>query len=169
MMILSVASLIISCLIQGMISNYLGYTYTGVSIFSTLYILINLLLLRPYFENEKKYILLLIIFGLIVDIVFTNTFIFNTCLFLIIYFFSKVFHSFFPYNAITLSVSNLLSIFIYHFLNFLTLTIIRYDSYTLSGLSTILSHSILMTIIYTCVLYYVLRLIRAKLQLRDVK
>lgn len=169
MMGLSIISLIFSTLIQGIISNYLGYTHSEVTIFSSLYILINLLILRPYFENEKKYIILLIVFGLIVDIAFTNTFIFNTCLFLIIYYFSKFFHSFFPYNAITLSISNLLGVFIYHILTFLILSILKYDSYSVSVLLKILSHSIFMTIIYSCLVHGVVQQIQNKLELRMVK
>ena len=113
MIVLSIFISIISLLLQGIMSNYLGYTYNFISIFSTNYILIALLILIPHFENKKKYFYLLIVFGLIVDIVYTNTFIFNTSLFIVCYYTSKLFHSFFPYNWLTISVSNVLCVLFY--------------------------------------------------------
>lgn len=169
MIIVSIISLIFSSLIQGTISNYLGYTYFDLSMFSTIYILINLLVLRPYFENEKKYLVLLLISGIIVDIVYTNAFLFNTCLFVILYYFSKFFHFFFPYNLITINISNLLSIFSYHILTFLFLFVLKYDVFTVKMLFKILTHSIIMTILYTSFNYSIIQCIQRKLDLKAVK
>lgn len=169
MIIISIITLILSTIIQGIMSNYLGYTYLDLSMFSTLYILVTLLVLNPYFENKKKYLIILIIFGLIMDIVYANTFILNTCLFLIAYYISRSFHFFFPYNWLTMSISNLLCVFAYHIISFLFLSILNYDSYTFLTLLKILSHSILMTIIYTNIIYAFLVLLKQKFQLREVK
>lgn len=169
MIIVSIISLMISCFVQGVMSNYLGYTYSDLSFFSTIYVLINLLVLRPYFENEKKYFILVIVLGLIVDIVYTNTLLFNTFLFVLVYYFSKVFHFFFPYNFLTINISNLLGIFIYHIITFFFLSMLRYDSYSIFVLFKVLSHSILMTIIYTSFVYWVIQLIQRKLDLKEVK
>lgn len=169
MMILSIILIVLSSLIQGAISNYLGYTYTNLTIFSTLYTLIALLIIRPHFENEKKYLVFLIITGLIIDIVYTNTFILNACIFVVTYYFSKIFHFFFPYNLFTMNISNLLSVFIYHIISFLFFNILRYDNYTILVLVKILTHSIIMTIIYTSVLYLIVELISRKFELKEVK
>lgn len=169
MMLLSILLLLVSTLIQGIISNYLGYTYTNLSIFSTIYVLIALLILVPYFENKKKYFILLIIFGLIIDMAYTNTFVLNTCLFITCYIVSKIFHTFFPYNWLTTSVSNLLSIFTYHIISFIFLNILKYDTYSFSVLTKILSHSILMTIIYSNFIYLITSFIFKKLELKEVK
>lgn len=169
MIIVSIISLVISCFIQGVMSNYLGYTYSDLSFFSTIYVLVNLLVLRPYFENEKKYFILVIVLGLIVDIVYTNTLLFHAFLFVLVYYFSKAFHFFFPYNFLTINISNLLGIFIYHIITFFFLSMLRYDSYSIFVLFKVLSHSILMTIIYTSFVYWVIQLIQRKLDLKGVK
>lgn len=161
-MLISIMTLIFSLLIQGLTSNYLGYTYADLSIFSTVYVLIALLILNPYFENKKKYFLLLIIFGLIIDITYTHTLLFNVCLFIMCYYISKCFHFFFPYNLITISVSNTISIFAYHIVSFIILTVLKYDVYSISNLLKILGNSILMTIIYSNVLYIIIVLIIKK-------
>lgn len=169
MILLSIISLIITCLFQGIISNYLGYTYESLSIFSTIYILLNLLILKPYFENEKKFFALLISFGLITDIAYTNTFILNTCFFIIVYYFSKVFHSFVPYNFITVNISNLLGIFLYHTLSFLFLWILKFDNYSIGMFLKILSHSVIMTFLYTSAIYFIIQFFYQKLGLKEVK
>ena len=140
-----------------------------ISIFSTIYILIAILILRPYFENKKKYFTLLIIFSLIIDITYTNTLFLNAFLFIICYYISKIFHSFFPYNWLTISVSNLICITIYHTLTYLFLTILKYGIYHVSNLTKILSHSILMTIIYSIIVHVTLSFVTKKLQLKEVK
>ena len=169
MMLLSIILLLISTFIQGTVSNYLGYTYTNLSMFSTIYSLIDILIIAPYFENKKKYFILLIIFGLILDVAYTNTSILNTCLFILSYYVSKIFHSFFPYNWLTTSVSNILSIFSYHIISFVFLNILKYDTYSFLVLLKILSHSILMTIIYSNILYLVINFIFKKFELKEVK
>lgn len=169
MMLTSIVTLLLSLLIQGMASNYLGYTYANLSIFSTIYVLIALLILNPYFENKKKYFALLIIFSLIIDITYTHTFLFNVCLFIMCYYISKCFHFFFPYNLVTISVSNTLSIFAYHTISYVILTVLKYDAYNISILSKILSHSIFMTIIYSNILYVLITLIVNKFELKEVK
>lgn len=169
MLISSIISLIFSCFIQGIISNYLGYTYQNLSIFSTIYILVALLVIRPFFESEKKYLIILVIFGLISDIAYTNTFILNTCIYLIVYFTTKFFHFFFPYNIITINISTLLGIFFYHIISFIFLFLLNYDVYNLWMLLKILTHSVLMTILYTSILYHLISLIQKKLDLKPVK
>lgn len=169
MMIISVIILLISTFIQGIASNYLGYSYNNLSIFSTVYVLIALLILNPYFENKKKYFTLLIVFGLIIDITYANTSILNTCLFIICYYLSKNFHFFFPYNWLTVSISNLICVFTYHIISFLFLNILKYDTYTFSNLLKILSHSILMTIIYSNIIYIITSFVNKKFQIKEVK
>ena len=169
MMFVSFMTLLISVFIQGTISNYLGYTYSNLSCFSTIYILIALLIINPYFENKKKYFTLLIIFSLIIDITYTNTLFFNSFLFIICYYISKIFHNFFPYNWLTISVSNLMCIIIYHTITFFMLTILKYGVYQISNLTNILSHSILMTIIYSIIVHVVLSFINKKFPLKEVK
>lgn len=169
MMLLSIIITILSCLIQGIVSNYLGYTFDNISVFSTLYILIALLIVSPYFENEKKYLIILIIFGLIVDIAYTSTPIFNTAIFILVYYFSKVFHFFLPYNLFTININNLLCVFIYHIITFLFLIIFKYDSFSIWVLIKILTHSIFMTIIYTSIIYILIKFLKEKFDLREVK
>jgi len=155
-MIVSVIVLIFSFLFQGFISNYINYTLTSPSWFSTIYILITLVILFPYFDNSKNYLKLLIIFGLLMDIVYTNTFILNVVVFLIIYFLCKLINFFLPHNIVTINLLNIISVVIYHILIFVILMIIGYDKYPLGLLFIIIKRSVPMTIIYGTVMYFII-------------
>lgn len=169
MMIVSIVSLIFSCIIQGILSNYLGYTYSDLSYFSTIYILINFVVLKPYFENDKKYLLILIIFGFAMGIGYTDAVFLNVFLFLGTYYFIKIFHFFFPYNFFTLNISCLFSIFLYHTITFLFLFLLKSDYYTIDMLFHIIVRSIPMTICYSSFLYFILGYIFKKFELREIK
>lgn len=169
MILVSIITLTLSVIIQSITSNYIGYTHTSLSIFSTIYILISLLILNPYFENKKKYFILLIIFGLLTDLLYTNTTIFNTILFIACYFISKVFHFIFPYNWLTISVSNLICISFYHIISFIFLNILKYDVFSISNLSKILYSSIIMTFIFSIIIYLGLEFITKRFNLKEIK
>ena len=117
MVLLTVISFIISFLIQSLMSNYFGYVFQGLSMFFTIYVLVNLLMLKPFYEDENKYIVLIVIVGIITDIMYSNIFMFNVCLFLLICYFAKRFYSIFPYNVVTISFCNILCMMIYHVLS----------------------------------------------------
>ena len=169
MIILSVIFLIASFLIQGISSNYLSYLTGNISFLSCLYVLITLINLKQYYESDKKYLLLLIIFGLLLDIVYSGTFILNATIFLIIYFFNKLFFTILPYNLIMTNVSSLFSIFIYHVITFLFLNILNYDNYSLSILFNTLINNIIMTIIYTSINYLLIKFFKEKFELKEVR
>jgi len=168
-MTISIISLVFSFLFQGYISTYLNYSLMNPSWFSTIYILINLVILIPYFDNNKKYLKLLIIFGLLMDIVYTNTIILNTIIFLIIYFICKCINYLLPHNILTINLLNIISIIIYHILTFIILFIIRYDTYNISTLITIITHSIFMTIIYGSIMHIILSLTFKRLDIKKIK
>ena len=166
MMILSIILLIISFLLQGLVSNFIGFNS---SIFYTIYVLISLLIIYPHFENKKKYLILLFIFGLLMDLVYTNTTLLNVSLFFIIYYFSRMFHFFLPYNLLTINISNILSVFIYNIITFLMLVILRVDSYSFISLIKLLGSSILMSIIFTSIVYWLVNYLKKRLELKEVK
>ena len=166
MMILSIILLIISFLLQGLVSNFIG---VNSSIFYTIYVLISLLIIYPHFENKKKYLILLFIFGLLMDLVYTNKTLLNVSLFFIIYYFSRMFHFFLPYNLLTINISNILSVFIYNIITFLMLVILRVDSYSFISLIKLLGSSILMSIIFTSIVYWLVNYLKKRLDLKEVK
>ena len=168
-MIVTVITLIISFLLQGIVSNYLEYSYFHLSWFFTVYPLINLLVLVPYFDNRKKCIILVLVVGLFIDILYSNILFLNVFICLIIYVISKLFHFFFPYNLFTINISNLFSILLYHILTFIILWIFQYNSYNIFACLKILSHSIIMTLIYSSIIYLIIKYIFERFELREIR
>ena len=169
MIIVSIVSLIISLLLQGLVSNFIGYTINNLSIFSCVYVLINLVVLQQYFESDKKFLLLAIIFGMLSDIVYSNTFILCACIFVLIFYLNKIASIIFPYNIFTVNGFSLVSMIIYHITTFIFMIILRFDSYGIITLLKIIGCNIAMTIIYTTILYQIIAFLVKKFDLKEVR
>ena len=81
-MIVAIIYVIISFLLDGIISNIVPFNLVDPSYFKTIYSLISLVIIYNYFDNKKKYLSILVILGILFDIVYTNTFILNIIVFL---------------------------------------------------------------------------------------
>ena len=169
MIIVSIISLILSFFLQGLMSNFLGYSIDNLSIFSCVYVLVNLVVLQPYFEDDKKFLILVVIFGLLMDLVYSNTCILCTCVFIVIFYFNKLLNFYFPNNFFTVNGFSLLSMMIYHIITCIFLIILRFDSYGIITLVKVIGCNIIMTIIYTSIMYYIINLIYKKFDLKIVR
>lgn len=168
-MFLFIVFIIFSFLFEGLISNYTFSTFTNLSLFSTLYTLISLVIIFPYFHNKKKYIILLITFSILIDIVYTNTFLINFFLFIIIYCLIKLLNSILPENILTQNLISLFSILIYHILSYIILKIINYTDYPFTLLINIILNSLLMTIIYSTFSYLILKKLTNKFNIKQIR
>lgn len=156
-MILIIIYVIISYLLDGLISNYIPTNLVNPSYLRTIYSIISLVIIYHYFENYKKYFYITISLGFLFDIVYTNTFPLNTILFPIISIIIKQLDYFLPNNILTINILSLLSIYIYHITTYFILLLTHYNSYTINLLLMILLRSTIMTIIYTTISYFVMR------------
>ena len=85
-MIIIIPYIIISFLLDGLISNYVSINIVSPSYLRTIYTIISIVITYHYFDNSKKYLIILIILGFLFDIVYTNTFPLNIVFFLVLYF-----------------------------------------------------------------------------------
>lgn len=168
-MVISIIYLIISFMLDNFMSNIFPSTLSNISFFTTIYIVISLVVIYPYFSNEKKYYLLLIIFGVFFDVLYTGTFILNMVIFLCIGFCVKMFNNVFPENIITTNVISFISVCLYHVLSFVILSLVSSVSYDIMLLISIIIHSFIMTILYTSVSYFCMKYIYKKFNIRYIK
>lgn len=168
-MIISIILLIISFLFEGFISNYFSSSLTDLNFFSTLYTLITLVVIYPYFYNEKKYYILLIIFSFLIDITYTNTLILNVVIFICISLMVKFLNFILPENILMVNIMSLSSVIMYHVLSYAILTIINYNTYPFFLLLDICINSIIMTIIYTTFIYFVSRFLYTKFDMKQIR
>ena len=68
-MIISIIYLVISFLLEGIMSNIFPSTLSNISYFTTIYIIISFAIIYPYFDNDKKFFILIFIFGILFDII----------------------------------------------------------------------------------------------------
>ena len=168
-MVLSVISLIFSFLLQGFVSNFQSFTIDKINMFSSVFLLINFVVLYQYFENDKKFLLLVVIFGILFDIVYTNTFVLCTAFFILLFFLNKIFNFFFPSNVVTVNLFSFLLMIIYHVLSFVILSLLNFDSYSFFVLLKVIISCLFMNIIYTTFLYYVIKFFYEKFDLKIVR
>lgn len=168
-MIVSIIYLIVSFVLENVMASIFPATLGSVSYFTTIYTIIALVVIYPYFANEKKYYILVIIFGALFDILYTSTLLINVVFFILIAVIIKVLNTIMSDNIFTTNVISIISIIIYHLLSFVILNLETSQTYSLILLGKIITHSILMTIIYTTISYVIIKLIYNKLDMKQVK
>ena len=168
-MIISIIYLIISFILDNFMSNIFPSTLNNISYFTTIYIIISFVIIYPYFNNEKKYYILIIIFGILFDILYTGTFIFNLVLFIVIGIVIKLLNNIFPFNVFTTNIISIIVVSTYHILSFIILSLVGNIGYDFMLLINIIVHSILMTIIYTSISYFVMKFIYGKFNVKQIK
>lgn len=168
-MIVSIIYLVVSFVLENVMASIFPATLGSVSYFTTIYTIIALVVIYPYFANEKKYYILVIIFGALFDILYTSTLLINVVFFLLIAVIIKVLNTIMSDNIFTTNVISIISIIIYHLLSFVILNLETSQTYSLILLGKIITHSILMTIIYTTISYVIIKLIYNKLDMKQVK
>lgn len=168
-MIITIFYLILSFILDNLMSFFFPSTLSNISYFTTIYIIIAFTVIYPYFTNEKKYYILLIVFGLFFDILYTGSFVLNIFLFLLIGIIIKILNNIFPVNLFTNNVISLISISLYHILTFIILSISGSIDYEFILLVNIITHSIIMTIIYTSISYFIIKYIFNKFNIKEIK
>ena len=155
-MILAIIYIIVSFLLDGIISNLIPFSITDPSYFKTIYTVVSLVIMYNYFDNKKKYLIILIILGLLFDIVYTNTFLVNVIIFITLYIILIKIDYQIPTNIITINIKSIICISFYHILTYIILLLSHYSSYNINFLLLIIVRSIIMTIIYTSISYLIL-------------
>lgn len=168
-MIIIIIYSIISFLLDGLISNYIQTSLTSPSIFTTIYSIISLVIIYNFFDDDKKYLKILLVIAILFDITYTNTFILNIILFFIIYLIIKTLNYYIPNNLFTINIKSLIAISIYHILSYIILLLVHYNNYPVFILYKVLYRSIIMTIIYTTITYLIIKKIYYKYYDKKIK
>ena len=168
-MIVSIIYIIISFILENIMSNIFVTTLNNVSPFTTIYTIIALVVIYPYFASDKKYFLLVIIFGFLFDTIYTSTILLNLTIFLVISLLRKTLNNIISDNIIMTNIISLISVATYHILTFIILNIVTSKSYSIILLGKILTHSIIMTIIYTSISYIIIKYLYSRLSIKQIK
>ena len=151
--------LVLSFLLEGVSSLYVRYSLINPSIFMTLYVLIGLVVIYPYFINKKKYMYLVIIFGILFDVIYTNTLFINLV----------IIDEVLPNNIFVINIKSYLAVILYYTLTYVIMVLTNYASYPISMLFRIYYSNIIMSVIYTIVSYIVLKGLTNKFNVKEIK
>ena len=147
---------IISLLLDGIINNLLPFI--NLSLFTPLLTLISLIIIYPlYIKKEKEYLITLFITGIIYDLLYTNQLFLNGVIFLLIGIIVMNLYNKISINYLTILLFSLLIIIIYILLTGLILLIFNVVPISINKLLYIIKNSILLNLIYSEILYIILK------------
>ena len=155
--------LIISFILDGILTNFLPYLVNDLSLFTPLLTVVSIFIIYPFYKKkEKKYFIILIILGLIYDLSYTNLLFFNAILFLGIGYLSKYIYTNYEVTCLRLIIYVVILITIYESATALIIFLFQLTPVTIYKVFYKISHSLLLNIIYIELVYLILNLIPKK-------
>ena len=161
--------LVLCLILEGISSLYISYSLINPSIFMTLYVIVGLVVIYPYFINKKKYLYLVIIFGILFDVIYTNTILINLVIFILIYLFNRLLDEILPNNIFVINIKSYLAVILYYTLTYVIMVLTNYASYPVSMLFRIYYSNIIMSVIYTTLSYIVIGILTNKFNVKEIK
>ena len=114
-MIIPLIIVIISFLLDGILSNYLPYMLGDLSLFTPYFTLVSIIVIYPLFVKKlKNYYILVGITGFLYDLFYTNLLFTNTIFFLLVTYIITFLYKKMALNLLTNIFIVILSLFIYH-------------------------------------------------------
>lgn len=155
--------MIISLLLDGLLTNYLPYLNHNLSFFTPLLTLVSIFIIYPlYYKKEKQYFITIFILGIIYDLFYTNLLFFNAINFLIIGLITKFLYKNYEVSYIKLIIYIILIIIFYETLNGVILYIYHVVPISIDKVWYKITHSLLLNIIYAEIIYLINNLIPKK-------
>lgn len=149
--------IVVSLLLDGISSYFLPYLPNDLSLLTPMLTIVTIFLIYPFYrKQEKKYFLTIFIIGLIYDSLYTNLLFFNAILFLIIGLVSKYIYKNYEPNYLNLIIQIILIITIYELATALILIIFNLVPMTLIKVLYKISHSLILNILYSEILFLII-------------
>lgn len=155
--------IIISLILDGVLTNFLPFLVNDLSLFTPLLTLVSIFIIYPFFrKKESRFYLILFIVGIIYDLLYTNLLFFNAILFLVTGLLTKVIYKNFEINFLKIMIYSVILITTYEILTALIILIFNLVPITIPKVIYKISHSVLLNIVYIEILYLIIKLIPKK-------
>lgn len=159
-------TVIISFLLDGVLSNFLNYMLGDISIFNPLLTIVTIIMIYPYFKkDENKYFITSFILGFLYDLFYTNLLFTDVILFLLLALIYSYLYKKLEVNVLTTAFSICLIISIYEIILAFLLFIFDIVPVTFSEVSYLIVNSLLLNVIYGEILYLISRITKRKRRL----
>ncbi len=162
-MLVSIIILIVSLLLDGILSNYLPFLVNDLSLFTPLLTLVSIFLIYPFFKKkETLYFVIVFFLGMIYDLFYTNLLFFNAVLFLCMALITMYIYKNLEVNALKLLIYLIIIIASYESLTGLILFIYNIVPVTIQKVLYKITHSLILNIIYGELLYWIIKVLPKK-------
>lgn len=162
-MLVSNIIVIVSLILDGILTNFLPYMVSDLSIFTPLLTVVSLVVIYPFFKKDKKkYLTYSFIVGIIYDLLYTNLLFFNGLIFLVVGLLIIILYQNIGNNYLKIILNIVLVIISYELLTVLVIFCFNLVPLTLDKVIYKISHSLLLNIIYGEVIYLILKKIPKK-------
>lgn len=154
---------LISLLFDGVLTNYLPYLINDLTFFIPMFTVITIFLIYPLFYKEhKKYLIYTCILGGIYDLFYTNLFLFDTFLFLLLGLITIYIYKTFDVSKIRVLFHLIFIIALYEILFALCIKIFNLVPISIERLIYKITHSFLLNIIYGYIIHIIISKVAKK-------
>ena len=162
-MIISSIIFVISFFLDGILTNYLPYMVSDLSLFTPLLTVTSLVIIYPLLRKEKKkYLIFSFAAGVIYDLFYTNLLFFNGFIFLVLALLIIKLYEFFGTGYLKILFHVLIIIILYEVLTVFLIIIFSLVPMNIDKLLYKISHSLLLNLIYTEIVYFILKKVPKK-------
>ena len=160
---LPVIIIIISFLLDGLLTNYLPYLVGDLSWFTPLLTVVSLFIIYPFYrKEEKKYFIIVFVLGILYDLFYTNLLFFNAVMFSLVGILSRWIHKNYEMGFIKLIIYTIIIICFYEISTASILWIYQIVPMSISRIFYKISHTLLLNIIYLEIIYILIKILPKK-------
>ena len=160
---LSLIIVIISILLDGLLSNILPYTPNALSLFTPMLTIVSLILIYPLnIKKEQNYYITAAITGLVYDLLYTNLLFYNAIIFLGLAVAIKYMHKYLETNCLNIAIYTILTITLYEVSTAIILVTFNLIPITIGAIFYKIIHSLLLNIIYVEIVFLIIKLLPKK-------
>ena len=165
-MIIVFTTLIISFLLDGVLSNIITIHN---NMLIPLLSVMSLIIIYPYFKKDDiKYLEYIFIYGLIYDLVYTDTLILNAIIFTFIGLIIIGINIIISNNYLNISLISFLVIISYRIMTYFILVFTRYLEFNINSLVKSITSSLLLNIIYVILMFLITDYISNKYDIKKI-
>ena len=161
---ISIIILVISFLLDGIVSNFLPYMVGNLSFFTPLFTVMSLFLIYPLFKKKerKKYFGCLLITGILYDLCYTNLLFFHGIIFMFLGFVIEFLYKYLDVNFIMIIIEAFFLIVIYDAISAGLFSILQVVPISLDDFIYLLLHTLLANMIFLELGFFILKFIPKK-------
>lgn len=153
----------ISLIIDGILTNFLPYNVSELSLFTPLTTLVSLIIVYPlYYHKDKEYYIMAFVLGIIYDLFYTNLLFLNGFLFILVALLYVKLYREIGDGVIKILFSIFFCIVIYELFTAGIILVFNLVPLSFSKILYKIDHSLLLNLIYGEVLYLLMKLIPKK-------